>query len=58
MNKKRGKKKNSSLDKSETNLYKMWCDLMVCTAILGKMPYMQKRHIDDFINVFHVFIND
>ena len=56
--KRKGKKKNCSSNKSETNFYKIWYGLMVCRAMLGKMPYMQKRHMDEFINVSHVFIND
>ena len=31
---------------------------MLCRAMLEKMPYMQKRHMDEFINVSHVNIND
>ena len=27
-------------------------------AMLEKMPYIKKRHMDEFINVSHVFIND
>ena len=31
---------------------------MLCRAMLEKMPYIQKRHMDEFINVSHVNIND
>ena len=37
------------LYKSETNLSKMWCSFMVCRAMLEEMPYMQKRHMDEFM---------
>ena len=36
------------------------CGMVLCSVWgnAGKMPYMQKRHMDEFINVSHVFIND
>ena len=46
MNKRKGKNKNCSFHKSEIDLCKMWCGLMMCRAMLEKIPYMQKRHMD------------
>ena len=31
---------------------------MVCRTMLEKILFIQKGHMDEFINVSHVFIND
>ena len=57
--KRKGKNRNCSLYKSETDLYKMWCGLMWCVRqCWEKCHVWKKRHMDDLINISHVFIND
>ena len=50
----KGKKKNCSLYKPEINLYRMWC----VGQCWEKCHIYEKKHMDEFINVSYVFIND
>ena len=59
MKKRKGKKNNCSLYKSETNLHKMLCGLMWYVGqYWEKCDIYKSRRMDKFINVSHVFIND
>ena len=53
----KGKIKNSSLYKSETILYKIWCGLMWCETNAEKntIKYTKKTYI--YIYVYYIYMN-